>query len=852
MKKAFKSVLAVLFCVLTLSATMVMASALNAPTAKVKSVAVNSVTLYWTKVSGADGYQIQRTTDAKNWTTVTSSVTATSYTDSKGLTTGVTYGYRVRAYDKGLIRTTYSAWTPMIKAKPVPSKVTGLKVKAANSTAVQLTWNKVSGASGYTVQYYSGGKWKTYKSTTSNSLVVSGLKLGSSYHFRVAAVKIVSKKWIYGTPSDYIKTGPILPATSKVVLSGVNASALKVQWAGVSGAKGFEIYNHNSGAWTDVGAKTSTIVSGLKSGTAYSFTVRAYAGSIKGTESKIVTFKTAPSVPANLKIADATDNSITFTWDVVEGAEGYQPAYYDYAAKKWTNLSLTTGTTATASKLNGLTTYAFRVRAYVKNANVYNINAYATSKWTGYITATTVLPSTTVSALKSTATTETKIQWTSIEGADGYCIEKYDTVSKDWNVFDFNSNTWKAYTSLSDDSVISTSALSFTDVGKATRSDLYRVTGIDANGVKGTASEPATAYTSDIAMNNTAATFNLQQIIAWPAVDNAVTYEVIARNPVISTETIATFEASKITKATGTCQATVYLAPDSIQSLMILCKDAKGQAYSATNWLTFKIGAVPMYSSDHKYYNASVNSQLLYLANSINKTKAYTGSISVSNKSEIAYSVDSLKIPILLVDKKTPEEVADFFKRFGGDSGDMPTSASEKFDVTLNFNNGSALNEDGKIVRLKNYLEPSSNETNTAYLYNSQNYTAWKNGFSSVTTKKNSDGSLTMKLNFKQENMKSNYHNGFMSSFSSADFGDSSGLTVKSLTVGASTLTVTIDKDGILKSYVASSPYSAKFSASFTADEDVKDDNVSIGSGDIVSMEMGISGKTVFNYTFAR
>lgn len=855
MKKTLKSVLALFFVVLTIMCTMTVASALDAPLAiKVKSVAHNSVTLYWTAVSKATDYELQRSTDAKTWTTIAKNVTGTQYTDSKSLTTGKPYAYRIRARkDNLLISDEYSAWTgaKACIATPVPAKVTGLKVKAAIATAIQLTWNKVAGANGYTVQFLSGSKWVNYKSVTGNSIVVSGVKLGTEYSFRVAAVKIVSGKWVYGPVSATLKASPVLPATSTVVLSGVNATQMRLQWAAVAGAKGYEVFNHTTGQWTNAGTKTVIILSGFQPAESCSFTVRAYAGAVKGAESKKYTFKTTPAVPTGLKIADATDNSLTYTWEPVAGAEGYQAAYLTRANGKWITLPLTTGTSATVTGLPALTECGFKVRAFVKNANVYNMNAYAISAYSKNLIGKTVLPATKAAAVKSTSPTDTKIKWNALTGAAGYIIEKCDLSFKQWTTYDFASNQWITPDKLTEANQIVTTATSFTDSGKSTRGEVYRVRAVDANGNKGTASNLVNAFTSDILMNDTNAVFPVQQTIRWPAVEGAVSYQVIARNPVTGSEEICTFEASKVARTDGTCQTSIYLAPNSIQSIMILSFDANNRTSTATNWVTFNIGAVPILASNHSYYVASVNSQLLYLAQAINNTKGYTGTITATNNSQVSYEVNSLKIPILLINKTNAKDVAEFFERFD-ESGEMPTSASETFSSTLTFTNGVAVNEDNRTVRLKSFVEPSSNGTQTAYLYNSQNFTAWKNGFDSVAAKKNADGSLTMQLKFKKETTNSNYHNGYMSSFSSNDFASGSGLSVKSLAVGGSILTVTIDKDGILKSYVASSPYTATFAANFTTEEDIKDDGINLGAGSLVTMEMGISGSTKFNYTFAR
>ncbi len=861
MKKTFKAFLVALLCMLTISATMSSAAAVAGPTVRVKSVTATSVTIYWTKVSLAKTYDIQRSTDAKNWSTIATGVKTTEYTDSKSLTTGKAYAYRVRA--KFAIGT--SDYSAHVVGKPVPAKVTGLKLSAATNTSVKIAWNKVSGISGYTVQFYSGGKWKNYKNVTTNSLTVTGLKLGTNYYFRVAAYKTVSNKKVYGAVSDQLKTTPVLAATGKVVLTGVSASALKLDWTAVSGAKGYEVYNHATKKWINAGTNKTLIINGLEAGTSYSFTVRAYAGSVKGKNSAKYTFATKPAAPKDVTIKDATDSTITFTWSPSKGATAYQPAYR-VAGGKWVYLSSTAGTSATITALSPLTNYEVTVRAYLTNKNVSGIIANAISGWATIVKTSTVLAAPKASPVTSTSTTDTSFKWTAVSGATGYMVEKYDTFYQKWYIYDFNSSSWKLIENLPEDANIVTTSLSFIESGLASRSEVYRVRAIDTNGNKGTASNQVTCFTKGVTINTAASTFTLQQTITWPAVDGAVSYQILKRSPITNYDVFAEFTASAVDQGNGTCKANIHLASESAHSLMILAKDASEKTYTATNWLTVSIGQVPAtyLSSSHKYYNFAINSQLHYLAQAINNTKAYKDVITVKNNSKIAYDINYLKLPGFLsvlfggpLDGvfDTQEKVEELFEKMKDEeTGEamLPTSSSEVYKSTIVFENGTGLTEDNKTVRLKTFIEPSSNATSTAYLHNGQSYKAWKDGFSSVTVKRNTDGSTTMTLKFKQETMNSPYHNGYMSAFSADAFGTSSGFSVNELKIGASTLTVTIDKDGILTSYVAESPYTAKFAASFVTDEDVKDEGVNVQAGTKITMEMGIAGKTNFNYEFIR
>lgn len=70
----------------------------GAPSAPSVRVVNNRVLLSWTAGSGLpDGYLVEESTDAANWTQVASVTEAGAYID--GLSNGTTYYFRVRAYN---------------------------------------------------------------------------------------------------------------------------------------------------------------------------------------------------------------------------------------------------------------------------------------------------------------------------------------------------------------------------------------------------------------------------------------------------------------------------------------------------------------------------------------------------------------------------------------------------------------------------------------------------------------------------------------------------------------------------------------------------------------------------------
>ena len=167
-----------------------------------------SVTLKWNKAGGATGYRVYRyDTKAKKWVKVKSSTKETTYT-IKGLKAGTAYTFAVKPYYKSGDTVVWSKYTQFETATaPETPKVTGTSnsVKTAN-----LSWNKVSGATGYVV-YYSKEKNGTYTKveavkTTSFSKKFS--KNGEKYYYKVRAYKKTANGNVYSSYSTPVVVNP--------------------------------------------------------------------------------------------------------------------------------------------------------------------------------------------------------------------------------------------------------------------------------------------------------------------------------------------------------------------------------------------------------------------------------------------------------------------------------------------------------------------------------------------------------------------------------------------------------------------------------------------------------------------
>lgn len=155
----------------------------------------NSVRLTWKPKDNISSFIIERTTDGRKFTV---SASSTSWTD-KGLKTGKTYRYRIRALcGEG----TYTGYSAVKKVKPVPAAT---KVyTAAGKKRITVKWKKVSGATGYYVYRATKkkGKYKKVKSTKARKWTNKKLKKGRRYYYKVKAYRKVSGKKIFGSYSN--------------------------------------------------------------------------------------------------------------------------------------------------------------------------------------------------------------------------------------------------------------------------------------------------------------------------------------------------------------------------------------------------------------------------------------------------------------------------------------------------------------------------------------------------------------------------------------------------------------------------------------------------------------------------
>ena len=151
---------------------------------------------------------------------------------------------------------------------------------------VKVTWKKVTGASGYYVYRKTADGWKRLTTITSGSTVSykdSGLTCGKKYTYTVKAYRKSGDSTI---KSGYDKNGisgkPVPATPSLKSLEKASGTSLKLIWGKVSGASGYIVYRKTgNGKWKKIktisgGSTVAYTNTGLKKGTKYTYTVKAY------------------------------------------------------------------------------------------------------------------------------------------------------------------------------------------------------------------------------------------------------------------------------------------------------------------------------------------------------------------------------------------------------------------------------------------------------------------------------------------------------------------------------------------------------------------------------------------------
>lgn len=201
-----------------------------------------AVTLSWDAVSGATGYDVERSTSGFGWTRVGSTLAGdVDYADTS-LSGGLRYFYRVTAFsDAGR-----SAPSNVSSIVTRPSAVTSLTVASLDTGTLVLNWRDVSSETGYRIERFNAtsGAWASVGTVGANvpGFTNSGLTAGTSYRYRV----VPGSAFGDANPTEATAVTR-LPAAGGLSFTAKEPNRMALRWNPVAGATNYRVERSTDG-----------------------------------------------------------------------------------------------------------------------------------------------------------------------------------------------------------------------------------------------------------------------------------------------------------------------------------------------------------------------------------------------------------------------------------------------------------------------------------------------------------------------------------------------------------------------------------------------------------------------------
>lgn len=335
-----------------------------------------SNTITWNASKKAEGYEIYQWIGTTDSYKLIGTTTSTKFTNSKK-SSGTMYRYKVRAFNNVDGQRIEGAYSSEFTTCTLPANVS-FSLCSTDVDSITLNWNKVSKATGYQVEMYTNGTWKTLSTLSGTSYTVSDLSQNTAYRFRVRAIRNYNYINYYGDYTE--KDITIRPAnTPKGLSSSVNTSSSNtITWKSMNGVSGYSVYQWigTTDSYRKLGDNAYPYYtnSGKSSGTMYTYRVKAYYVSDNVMQYSKPAQVVTCTLPANVtvKTAKRSGSNISLAWNKVSKATGYE--IYVKSGRSWKKLTTTSGKSYTAKNMSG--TKTFKIRAYRKYNGVNYYGAY--------------------------------------------------------------------------------------------------------------------------------------------------------------------------------------------------------------------------------------------------------------------------------------------------------------------------------------------------------------------------------------------------------------------------------------------------------------------------------------------
>jgi fibronectin type 3 domain-containing protein len=263
---------------------------------------------------------------------------SSSYTQS-ALINGVTYYYIITAVNsagEGAPSAQISA-APALPPTAAPSMPTGVTATPGDTQQIVISWNAVSGATGYNIYWSTAAPLTPATGTritgAASGHIQTGLANGTTYYYIVTATNAAGES----APSPELPAIPSAPVAPPASPAGAAATSLNSQaaitWNTVPGAGSYNVYwSNSSGVTTTSGtriasAATPYFQTGLINGKAYYYIVTAvnsFGESAPSVQVSATPTATPSAAAAPSGVSGTPGNTtITIAWNAVPGATSY-------------------------------------------------------------------------------------------------------------------------------------------------------------------------------------------------------------------------------------------------------------------------------------------------------------------------------------------------------------------------------------------------------------------------------------------------------------------------------------------------------------------------------------------------
>ena len=312
------------------------------------------IQLSWIASQGASSYTLERRTDGTAFASVGGSITTTTYADG-GLQPTTRYTYRVRAVGEG------GSSNPSGEASATtPNDLLNLQPAALSSTAINLSWTAVSGASGYTLERkVATGVYANIASPTATNYADSGLTANTVYTYRVTALQS-------GSSVADEASAATLPSNPSNITASFPGTGVKLDWTAPTepGTYSYSLERkQGAGAYSSLSSASATSYTDANAtaGATYTYRIKTLSNGVSssGTEKDVTV---ALNTPTGFSTSALTTKKVVLNWNTVSGANSY------VLTRKVNNnafaaLTSVSGTTYTDSTLSPSNSYTYRLQA---------------------------------------------------------------------------------------------------------------------------------------------------------------------------------------------------------------------------------------------------------------------------------------------------------------------------------------------------------------------------------------------------------------------------------------------------------------------------------------------------------